>query len=182
MILFFLTVMSFAEILLFDETKGKLVFEMKASLHDIEGQAQQFLVELDVGPGSTNTGKVTLSANQLTTFLDVRDDRMYNEVLQVDKFPVVTYTILSINGATDGLNSGQGKGKVTLRGTLNIASIEREVDIPVAYMWTNDGTLKLAGKTQIRWTDFGLPDPSIMISTLYPPMDIKFSITSNNKK
>jgi len=179
MLLFLLSFLSMADVLLFNEEGGKLVFEMRASLHEVKGQAEQFLVELDVGPGGTNTGKVTIPVNQLTTFLEVRDERMHKEVLQVDKFPTVTYTILSINDVSDNLDRGQGKGKAMLRGVLTVASVEREVEIPVAYIWTDDGNIKLAGKTQIRWTDFGLPDPSISISTLYPPMDIKFSITSN---
>ena len=178
MILYLLTLLSFADPVIFDESKGKILFDMKASMHDVQGQAKQFTAKIDIGEGSTNTGTLSIPASQLTTFLDVRDKRMYDDVLQVLRFPTINYTILSMSGSTEGLNSGKGKGKVTMTGILTIASVEREVSIPVAYMWTEEGILKLAGKVQIQWPDFGLPDPSIMISTLYPAVDIKFSIAS----
>jgi polyisoprenoid-binding protein YceI len=178
MILLVLTLISFAEPLLFDESRGKILFDMKASMHDVQGQATQFTAKIDVGEGGINTGTVSIPASQLTTFLDVRDKRMYEDVLQVIRFPTITYTILSMSGSTEGLNSGKGKGKITMTGILTVASVEREVTIPAAYMWTEDGSLKMAGKVQIKWPDFGLPDPSIMISKLYPLVNIKFSIAS----
>jgi polyisoprenoid-binding protein YceI len=163
----------------FDESGGKVLFHLVASLHEIDGQAQKFNGWINIGEGSDHTGEVIVQTNQLTTGLGVRDERMYDFVLQTERYPTIQYKIYGIDGDTAGLDSGKGTGKLTLKGALTVATVTKDIAIPAAYKW-EDGSLKLIGKSTIQWTDFNLPDPSIKISTLNPPLDIKFSLSAKS--
>lgn len=160
----------------FDDTSGTITFGMQASLHEIDGAAQRFTGELDIGSAQP-TGKVTVQAAELTTFLGDRDDRMYSYSLEVDQYPTVEFLIAATTGNVRGLNSRRGSGTVELRGQITVRSATRDVIIPATYRWDRDGTLHLTGAHQLKWTDYGVPDPSIVISTLYPDMDIQFDVT-----
>jgi polyisoprenoid-binding protein YceI len=158
----------------FDDTSGDITFNMQASLHEVRGEAQNFTGELDIG-GERPTGQITVQADQITTFLSARDSRMQDLCLAVDRYPTVEFLIAATTGNVRGLNSRRGSGTVELRGQMTIRSSTRDVIIPATYRW-EQGTLHLTGAHQMKWSDFGVPDPSIIISTLYPDMDIRFDV------
>jgi polyisoprenoid-binding protein YceI len=158
----------------FDDTRGEITFGLVASLHDISGKAGSFTGELDIGSESP-TGKVVLQAAQLTTFLSVRDDRMHDFCLSTDEYPTIELRIGATTGNVKGLNSGKGSGTIELRGQLTVRSSSRDVVIPMTYTWENGG-VRLVGSHQLKWTDYGVPDPSILISTLYPEVNVQFNV------
>ena len=161
----------------FDDTKGKITFDMAASLHEIEGAASSFTGELDIGSDSP-TGKIVVQASQVTTFLSLRDDRMHEFCLATDQYPTIELRIGATTGNTQGLNSGRGTGTIELRGQLTIRSTSRDVIIPLTYTWEGD-KVRLVGSHQVKWPDYGVPDPSILISTLYPEVNIQFNVLLN---
>lgn len=175
-----------AERLVFTQSGSQIQFSMTATLHDIDGEAQVFSGHLDVN-GDESSGEVSIDAKSLTTFMDKRDHKMHTETIQVSRFPNVVYTIHNIEGGkknqlTDErhqIDSHRGSGEVILHGTLKIARVSREISIPAAYRWEEDA-LRLIGSTSIQWTDYRLPDPSLLISTLQPQIDIKFSVYASN--
>ncbi len=158
----------------FDNTRGSLTFDMVASLHDVHGEAGSFSGELFIGEDRP-TGKVTVQAAQLTTDLAVRDDRMHDFCLDVERYPTVDFRIGAVTGDVKGLNSRRGTGVIELRGQLTVRSSTRDVVLPVSYTWEGDA-VRLVGSIEILWTDYGVPDPSIFISTLYPEMDVRFNV------
>ena len=181
-ILFIASQPSFAERLEFTQSGSNIHFHMSASLHDINGEAQQFKGYLDIDE-SECSGEVSIDAKSITTFLGKRDDKMHSETIQVSRFPEVLYIIHSIEGrkknqiteARHQIGAHIGSGEVILHGTLKIAGASNTVSIPAAYRWEDDSA-RLTGSASIHWTDFSLPDPSFLFSTLSPQMDIKFSI------
>jgi polyisoprenoid-binding protein YceI len=158
----------------FDDASGSINFGLVASLHDIAGTAQNFSGELDIGSDKP-TGKITVQAAGLTTDLTVRDDRMHSYCLEVERFPTVEFLIAATTGDVRGLNSRRGSGTVELRGQLTVRSSTRDVIIPVRYQWRS-GTLQLTGSHQVDWSQYGVPDASIIISTLYPEVNIQFDV------
>ena len=157
-----------------DDTSGSLKFDMAASLHDVPGEAKSFTTELLVE--DKVTGKVVVQAKQMTTGIGVRDTRMYEYCLETDKYPTIEFQVRGITGDSAGFLSEGGTGDVTLLGTLKVRSTERDVTIPATYTWTQEG-LYLEGKKDIKWTDFGVPDPSIVISKLDPKMAVSFQMS-----
>ena len=158
----------------FDDKTGSVTFTMEASLHGIEGAAQNFTGELDIGSASPS-GKLTIQAQQITTFLGVRDDRMHSYCLETDRYPTVDFQIAAVTGDVKGLNSRRGSGQLQLRGQMTVRSSTRDVVVPATYSWEGD-TLRLRGSHQLLWPDYGVPDPSIVISTLLPEVDVSFDV------
>lgn len=156
-----------------DDSSGALNFDMEASMHSVEGKANSFSAELQLQ--QSVTGKFVVQAKGLTTGIGVRDTRMYQYCLDADKFPTIEFEVRGATGDTTGLLSEAGSGQVKLHGSLKVRSTSREVVVPVNYTWTEDG-LSLQGAKKINWTDYGVPDPSILISTLYPKMAISFDL------
>jgi len=161
----------------FDDTKGDLTFDLVASLHEIEGKAGSFTGELDIGSDSP-TGKLVIQAGQLTTDLGVRDDRMHGYCLSTEQYPTIELRIGATTGDVRGLNSGRGSGSIELRGQITIRSTSRDVVLPITYSWEGD-KVRLVGTHQLKWTDYGVPDPSILISTLYPEVNIQLNVLLN---
>ena len=156
-----------------DDASGTLTFDMSASLHDIKSQATSYTSELIIG--EQVTGKLVVQALGLKTGIGVRDKRMYNFCLSSDQYPTIEFTVRGATGDLAGLSSGQGSGSVNLHGQLKVRSTTRDVQIPVKYTWA-DGTLQLKGAKQIKWTDYSVPDPSIVISKLAPEIHLSFNM------
>ena len=69
---------------------------------------------------------------------------------------VITFAVSSIDGG-DALKSGEGSGKVTLKGTLTIRDVSKPVSVKADYSFGADG-LSLKGRYDFKWTDFKVPD------------------------
>ena len=157
-----------------DDTSGFLKFDMEASLHAVPGTAKSFTTEINLA--ESITGKIVVQAKGMTTGIRVRDTRMYEYCLDADKYPTIEFEVRGATGDTEGMLSEGGSGTVNLHGSLKVRSTQREVVIPITYTWTEEG-LHLAGNKELKWTDFGVPDPSIVISTLYPKVAVSFDMS-----
>ena len=164
-----------AERLSFTEKTSSITMDLTASLHPIHGTANNFSGELDLG--DEVTGSLTVQADALDTGLGLRDKRMRSYCLDTKRYPTITFDVRSASGDTDGLASGSGSGSITFNGSLNIRSSTRDVAIPMEYTWSGD-TLKLTGTYEMQWADYGVPDPSIPLSKLYPDMSVTFDISA----
>jgi hypothetical protein len=156
----------------FSQSEGTISFDNTASLHAIKGEAKRFSGHLDT---ATLTGGLTVEATSLTTGLSVRDSKMHEFCLQSGSIPTITFEVTSISGDSAGLQSGTGKGTVTLNGKLFIRSRSKSVAIRTSYSFSG-GKLHLKGKHPMKWADYGVPDPSIVISTLLPDMSVQFAM------
>jgi polyisoprenoid-binding protein YceI len=156
-----------------DDATGSISFGMNATLHEVGGTASSFTTELNLDEAIT--GLMVVQGTGLKTGIGVRDKRMYTYCLETDKYPTIEFTIRGAKGDTTGLISKSGSGTIELHGKLKVRSTSRDVVIPTQYNWTETG-LQLKGTKQIKWTDFGVPDPSIVISTLYPEVAVDFDL------
>lgn len=158
--------------LAFTGADSTVSFHNAASLHEFSGKAKTFSGTIDT---TALTGQLTITTSAMTTFLGPRDDKMRSYCLETSRFPAITFTVSSITGSVDGIKAGSGTGSVTLVGKLTIRDVTRDVQIPATYTWEG-GSLRLKGNYAMKWTDYNVPDPSILISTLYPDMSVNFDI------
>ncbi len=156
----------------FSSSGSRITFDLSSSLHDFDGKAKSFKGSLDTDSG---TGSLTIDASSLTTDLGPRDSKMHSFCLESGSFSSISFDLTSIGGDLVGLQSGAGAGKITLNGNLTIRDMVLEVAIPAEYAFEGED-LVLRGKHRMRWTTFGVPDPSIVISKLDPSMKVKFKI------
>ena len=161
--------------LIFASTDGTVGFTAVASLHQFEGSASTFDGSFDP---EALTGQVSILAASLHTGLGPRDERMREFCLEVEKYPSILFTLSGANGALGPLRSGSGSGGLNLSGDLQIRDQHRAIVIPATYAWEN-GALHLRGTYALRWSDFGVPDPSLAISVLAPELTIRFDVLAH---
>lgn len=154
-----------------DNAAGTVQFTLDSTLHEVPGDATSFTSELLVE--DKVTGKLVIQAESIKTGIGVRDSRMYDFCLDSKTYPTIVFEVRDITGDGETFQSRQGEGTVNLHGQLTIRSTTRDLVIPAQFKW-NDAGLNLNGQTQINWKDFGVPDPSIMISKVQPSMKLRF--------
>ncbi len=151
---------------------GRLSFQLASSLHAVDGQALAFRGQLDT---DTLAGALEVDAAALTTGLGPRDSRMSWFCLEAPRFPVIQLVVQRVEGAVAGLRAGAGAGAVTLTGLLTIRDVVRPVAIPATYAWEGEN-LRLKGRHDMKWTDWNIPDPSTLLSTVSPDMSVTFDV------
>lgn len=151
---------------------GAIGFHAVASLHEFDGAAAQFTANFDP---VTKKGAIHLPVKALSTGIGARDSRMIYTCLDAVTFPEVSFVIESVDDETGILAKGQGQAGVTLHGTLRVRDVDQDFVIPADAHWEG-GNLRMRGSFPVFWADFGIPDPSILISTLRPDVSVRFDL------
>jgi polyisoprenoid-binding protein YceI len=118
---------------------------------------------------------VIIQSQGIKTGINVRDQRMYSYCLDAGQFPTIRFDIRGVTGDVEDFTLAQGSGTVNLHGKLSIRSTGRDIIVPATYSWAETG-LVIKGSTKINWADYGIPDPSILISKVQPVLDINFDL------
>ena len=152
---------------------GSLWFEASSSLHDFKGEALAFSGSLDL---EALAGSLVVPVEALTTRLGARDERM-RACLAGPGAPgaEIRFEARSIAGDTAMLQRREGGGSLLLSGDLLIRGQARAVAIPARFAWEQAG-LRLRGRAPLRWADFGVPDPSPLISVMAPEVTVVFDL------
>jgi polyisoprenoid-binding protein YceI len=161
-----------ATVLDFGPGDGRVALRLVSTLHEFEGQALGFAGQLDT---QARTGSFTVDAGSLTTGLGPRDSRMLSWCLEAPRFPAITFVVTGIAGGLRELASGAGSGSLSLTGTLTIRDVTRDVVVPATFAWEGD-KLRIKGRHEMKWTDWNLPDPSTVLSTVSPDMAVVFDL------
>jgi len=164
---------AFADRFAGDNSSGHVKFDLDSTLHNVPGDATSFTSEIIIEEGIS--GVLTIQAASIKTGIKVRDKRMYDFCLNTQSFPTITFELRGITGDEEGFKSKTGTGTVNLHGKLNIRSTSRDLVVPASYSWSETG-VKLNGKTDVNWSDYGVPDPSILISTVQPVLKMNFDL------
>ena len=150
-----------------------LVVHNASTLGDFEGVAP-FTGHLDT---SALKGELSIDAGALTTENGPRDTRMHAYCLESTRFPAITFHVIAITGDAAVLKSGAGSGTIALTGPLTIRDVTKTVSVPASFTW-DGATLRLNGRYDLKWADYGVPDPGIVISALDPNMYVTFDLLS----
>ncbi|MCB0311411.1 MAG: YceI family protein, partial [Bdellovibrionales bacterium] len=70
-----------------------------------------------------------------------------------------------------------GECKDQLKGKLKIAAKEREVQLPIVISKGNGDSFRVRGNLPIKWSEYGIEDPSILIARLNPIVTIYFDVS-----
>lgn len=161
-----------AETLMFTAADGRIGFHCVATLHEFDGRAGQFTGTFDPVAGR---GRLVVVASSLSTGLGPRDSRMLYYALDAVQFPAIELKVERVGGEVDLLASRAGSGNLTLAGALTVRGVTRPVEVPARFTWEG-AALRLAGSLPLDWTDYGIPDPSVVLSTLSPDLRVDFDV------
>jgi polyisoprenoid-binding protein YceI len=122
-------------------------------------------------------GALDIATASMSTGSGPRDARMLAYCLEAPRFPTIHFSLTTITGDVAALKAGGPAGTVTLVGALTIRDVTRTVSVPASFSYDATG-LKLSGRYDLKWGDFGVPDPSVVIATLAPDMYVSFDIVA----
>lgn len=155
------------------DASSTLTFHNAATLGDFTGTAP-ITGSIDPVAGK---GTLDIATTGLRTGSGPRDARLQSYCLEVTRFPAITFRATAISGDVAALKKGGGSGNVTITGPLTIRDVTKTVSVPATYTWTGD-ELRLSGRYDLLWADYGIPDPAIAISALDPAMYVTFDLVA----
>ena len=108
-------------------------------------------------------GSVVIKVADLTTSDEGRDRKMHEKCLEAGRFPKITFT-LERSRITE-------LQTVLLTGPLTIRDVTRLCVIGTKYT-VEENRYHLVGGTEMKWTDFGVHDPSTFFTKVKPDLKV----------
>lgn len=168
-----------------DPGNSSVAFEVDSTWHLIEGVSKEFngKIWLD-SPNdfrSVHT-KIQLPVRSLDTGNSSRDETM-REVMHFDEHPMIEFeTKGMLRGNCD---PGPLRESVpcsdSIHGDLNINGITRPMILDLTLQKIKSDFV-VDGTTVIRWADFKIDDPSILVAKLYDDVSIKIHLILKGKE
>ena len=155
-----------------DPAASELRVYATSSLHAFEIEARTLGGRVDPARGDAS---IVVPVAALTTGLGPRDARMRTWCLDERAFPEIRYEVDTVEGSDPG--AGTGAGDATLHGHLRIREMSRPLEIPVTWSWEG-ARLRVRGRTPLRWADWGVPDPAVLVSTMGPELVVTFDLVA----
>ena len=172
-----------------DPQKSSLTFTIHRSGETIEGTAHEFTGEVVLDPADLSTGSsvvLRVVAASLETGNRMRDRKMRNTHLEVDRFPEIVFKSISIKAgperegaapppAPGGRGSAaDGKGrKALVEGVLSLHGVVRSLMVPAAIRYDN-GTLTAEGSVALTYSDYGIPIPRFLWLVMEDDIKVRF--------
>jgi polyisoprenoid-binding protein YceI len=163
---------SSAETLTLEPAKTKLALHLPATGHDVEGTLalKAGTIEFDRAAGTAG-GLIEIDALKTATGSGSRDKKMHEEVLLSAKFPLIAFKPQKIVGTLPS----EGKGQITLVGTLTLIGQARELSLPTE-VEIQGQTVKAKSSFKIPFVAWGLKDPSILFLKVDKEVQIKLEL------
>jgi polyisoprenoid-binding protein YceI len=155
-------------------------FEVDSTWHTVEGIASDVSGELSLAePDNAASVQVSLAipVAKLDTDNSMRDDRM-REILFADKYPEISFKANGLNkNCTPAIVQQDGKCKDSITGDLTILSTTKQVTIPITISNGANKGYVVSGKIPLKWAEYGVEDPSIIIAHVDPIVTVFFNIS-----
>ncbi len=171
-----------------DPARSTLGFTISRRGETIEGRVHAFSGEVIVDPGHPGPGAsviLRVEAASLETGNRIRDRKMRNSHLEVDRFPAILFRSSSVEvsreaagdpeaaGAEPGPLSPGQRRRALLKGVLSLHGVDREILFPAAIRYDN-GTLTAEGDLSLRLTDHAIPLPRFLWIVLDDEVKVHF--------
>ena len=162
-----------------DPVHSRVIFEMKATLHTVEGKtsAVSGTFTRSAAPsadGFAVGGRIVIAARTLDTGNGTRDKRMRSESLAVDQFPEIVFVPSRATGSVASFTPGS-TAKFKLEGSLAVRGVTKPVSLDVTARFAEQG-ISADGTTTMSFLDFGVPDPSNFFLRVKPNLTIKVHV------
>lgn len=149
-------------------------FEVDSTWHLVEGSTKGVSGRawLEGGTGlDAVRAEVTLPVAQFETGSRSRDSKM-RKVMHADRFPNVHFKAQRVNSSCpDPMTSDPCP--IELAGEISISGVTAPVTFPATIV--KDGRVfTISGAQSLRWEEFGIEDPSILVAKLDPQVKILF--------
>jgi len=147
-----------------DPATAEAGFDLKATAHTVHGTTTSVSGDVTAAPDADGSlalsGKIEIAAASLHTGNDKRDATMREKSLLTASFPAIVFAperftpsgAAGAGGAVPGLLAG----RITIRGKTKAQTI-------AATLTPRGERIEASGAFDVRWAEFGVPDPSFFI-------------------
>ena len=159
---------SLSGILELDPAKTLIEFRLPGALHATHGKFKlaHGTIKADLATGVAS-GSIVVDARSGDSGIAARDDRMKANVLEVQKYPEITFTPRHAIGKLE--KDGQFQAK--LDGVLTIHGARHEITTEVRGRLVGD-SLTAACHFPVPYVDWGMRDPSLFFLTVAKQVEI----------
>jgi len=155
--------------------RTRVTFTLKATAHEVRGVLPVATGELRVDPATgAATGTVTIDARGATTGNSLRDREMHADVLESERFPVITFTATRL----DGTVVDNGLSDVTLHGTVRIHGTEHALALPTKLRREAE-RIAAESSFDVPYVEWGLRDPSMLILRVAKVVSVTVKLDGN---
>lgn len=166
-----------------DDGNVTIEFELDTTWHTVHGKTSLIKGNASLADEKDPTTvkvEVQLPVSKFDTGGSMRDSEL-REVMASDYFPFVVFEVMRLmRGCTPAVVLERGQCADELDGMLRIRDKRSPTTIPVVIKRDGDG-FAIVGKTDIRWADFGVEDPSMLIARVKPIVTVHFEVHLRKK-
>ncbi len=151
-----------------DPSKTLIEFRLPGALHTTHGtfKLERGIIKADPGTGEAR-GSITVDARSGDSGVGARDSRMKDSVLEVQKYPEITFRPRQVTGQLR--TAGQFQAK--LEGVLTLHGAGHQIVMEVQGQLIGD-SLVAKSHFSVPYVDWGMKDPSILFFTVAKQVDI----------
>lgn len=164
---------------------ASIKFEVDSTWHLIEGKAKNFSGKFwlaDQKDPQSVKGNIRLPVSGLDTDSESRDEEM-RTVMNEALHPYVEFTFLELEApGCDPLTLSEASPcRARSSGDLKINGVTKRVTLETSIA-RRDLSYQVSGTTVIRWADFKVEDPSILIAKLHDEVKIQITVSLAHEK
>lgn len=159
----------------FDPHHTVIAFHLASRLHDVHGTFGLHAGSLAVDPATgAAEGTIVVDATSGESGNASRDNRMASVVLETTSFPEIRFHA----GTVDGTRQADGSFAGTLHGVLTLHGGEHALDVAIDGRIVDD-ELTAHGRFTVPYVAWGLTDPSVLMLTVAPTVDVDVTTTAH---
>lgn len=155
-------------------------FEVDSTWHLVKGSASGVTGTVS-HEDTVHPKAISLTLSVPVAKLDTNNsmrDRRLQEVMSAEKYPSITFQSSNINIICTPLKvDHDGTCSDSISGNLTILKTQKRVTIPITIMYGGHRGYLVTGQIPLRWVEYGVEDPSILVAHVDPVVTIFFSVT-----
>ena len=156
-----------------DPAETKVNFTLGATMHTVHGTFQPLRgrVEYTAATGGAH-GEIVVDAPSGASGDAGRDKKMHAEILETDKFPIITFRPDRVEGKV----AAEGESTVQVHGIFSVHGADHELNVPA--------TVKVEGKNwtatvkfSVPYVQWGMKNPSVFLLRVSKTVDVEITAT-----
>jgi polyisoprenoid-binding protein YceI len=154
-----------------DAQASSLTFTIRRPGETIEGTARRFEGAVTFDPRDLSRGGsavLRVQAVSLETGNRLRDRKMRNTHLEVERYPEIVFKSTSIR---------VGSGKALVEGVLSLHGVDRSLMVPVTIRY-DSGVLTAEGNADLTYSDFRIPIPRFLWLVMDDAIAVHFRLVT----